>query len=156
MTIGWLILWIILSGTFLICIHYLPVGIRIPSVCSYISAYPCKICVHNRMIVRFGKWDTQILVKVKEIWLQLISHLKNCFQTTQTFHDDVIEWKYFPRNWPFMRGIYRSPMNSRHEGQWRIALMFSLICAWINGWVNYREASDLRRNGAHYDVIFMW
>ena len=22
---------------------------------------------------------------------------------------------------------------------------FSLICAWINGWVNYREAGDLRR-----------
>ena len=24
-------------------------------------------------------------------------------------HDDVIKWKYFPRNWPFVRGIHRSP-----------------------------------------------
>ena len=27
------------------------------------------------------------------------------------------------------------PVNSPHNGQWREALMFSLICAWINGWV---------------------
>ena len=31
--------------------------------------------------------------------------------------------------------------------------MFSLICAWIKGWVNNREAGDLRRHRAHYDVI---
>ena len=24
-------------------------------------------------------------------------------------HDDVIKWKHFPRYWPFMRGIHRSP-----------------------------------------------
>ena len=32
---------------------------------------------------------------------------------------------------------------------------FSLICAWINGWVNNRKAGDLRRNRAHYDVSVM-
>ena len=42
-----------------------------------------------------------------------------------------------------------------HKGQWRGALMFSLICAWINRWVNSREAGDLRRYRAHYDVIVM-
>ena len=69
------------------------------------------------------------------------------------FHDDVIKWKNFPRYWSFVRGIRQSPVNSPHIGQWRGALMFSLICAWINGWVNNREAGDLRRNRAHYDVI---
>ena len=34
-------------------------------------------------------------------------------------------------------------------------LMFSLICVWINGWLNNREAGDLRRYRAHYDVIVM-
>ena len=34
-------------------------------------------------------------------------------------------------------------------------LWFFFICAWINGWVNNREAGDLRRNRAHYDVIVM-
>ena len=33
--------------------------------------------------------------------------------------------------------------------------MFSLICVWIIGWVNNREAGDLRLYRAHYDVILM-
>ena len=70
-------------------------------------------------------------------------------------HDDVIKWKHFLRYWPFVRGIHRLPVNSPHKGQWRGALMFSLICAWINDWVNNREAGDLRRRRAHYDVIVM-
>ena len=72
-----------------------------------------------------------------------------------TSHDDVIKWKNFPRYWPFVRGIHRSPVNSPHKGQWRGALMFSLNRAWLNGWVNNREAGDLRRYRAHYDVIVM-
>ena len=51
-------------------------------------------------------------------------------------HDDVIKWKHFPRYWPFVRGIYRSPVNSPHKG-------------------HYREAGDLRRHRTHYDVIVM-
>ena len=70
-------------------------------------------------------------------------------------HDDVIKWKHFPRNWPFVRGIHRSPVNSPHKGQWGGALMFSLICVWINDWVNNREAGDLRRYCAQYDVSVM-
>ena len=42
-----------------------------------------------------------------------------------------------------------------HKGQWRGALMFSLICARINVWVNNREAGELRRHRVHYDVIVM-
>ena len=72
------------------------------------------------------------------------------------FQDDVIKWKHFPRNWPFVRGIHRSPVNTPHNGQWRGALMFTLICVWINGWVNNRETGDLRRYRGHYDVIVMW
>ena len=71
------------------------------------------------------------------------------------YHDDVIKWKHFPRNWPFVREIHRSPVNFPHKGQWRGALMFSLIYVWINDWVNNREAGDLRRQHGHYDVIVM-
>ena len=67
----------------------------------------------------------------------------------------VINWKHFPRYWPFVRGIHRSPVNSPHKDQWLRALVFSLICAWINGWVNNREAGDLRRHRAHNDTIVM-
>ena len=70
-------------------------------------------------------------------------------------HDDVIKYIHFPPHWPFLRGIHRCPVNSPSKGQWRGALMFTLICARINGWVNNREAGDLRCNRAHYDVIVM-
>ena len=43
-----------------------------------------------------------------------------------------------------------------HKGQWRRALMFSLICPWINSWVNNHEAGDLKRHRFHYDVIAMF
>ena len=33
--------------------------------------------------------------------------------------------------------------------------MFSLIFAWIYGWVINREAGDLRRHRAHCDVIIV-
>ena len=77
------------------------------------------------------------------------------FNKWQPRHDDVIKWKHFPRNWPFVRGIHRSPVNSPHKGQWRGALMFSLICILINDWVNNREAGDLRRQRTDYDVSVM-
>ena len=88
------------------------------------------------------------------------AHIQNdpchrCIVMATERHDDVIKWKHFPRNWPFVRGIHRSPVNSPHKGQWRGALMFYLICVWINGWVNNREAGDLRRYRAHYVVIVM-
>ena len=78
-----------------------------------------------------------------------------CMRTYTLLHDDVIKWEHFPRYWPFVRGTHRSPVNSPHKGQWRGALMFSLICGWINGWVNNRKAGDLRRYRGHYDVNVM-
>ena len=68
-------------------------------------------------------------------------------------HDGLI--KHFPYNGPFVRGIHRSSVISSHKGQWRGALMFSLIWTWINGWVNNREAGDLERRRVHYDITVM-
>ena len=84
-----------------------------------------------------------------------VTHLHLISRVATLATDDVIKWKHFPRNWPFVRGIHRSPVNSPHKGQWRGALMFTLICARINGWVNTREAGDLKRYRPHYDVIVM-
>ena len=69
------------------------------------------------------------------------------------WYDDVIKWKHFPRYWPFVRGIHRSPVSSQRP--WRGALMSSLICAWANGWLNNHDAGDLRRHRALYDVTVM-
>ena len=70
-------------------------------------------------------------------------------------HDDVIKSKHFPRHWPFVRGVHRSPVDSPHRGQWRGALTFSLTCASTNGWANNRDTGNLRRHRAHYDVTVM-
>ena len=93
--------------------------------------------------------DQYSLMKITDerIWTEKASH---------SIHDEVIKWKHFPRYLPFVRGIHRSPVNSPHKGQWRGVLMFSLICAWINRWVNNSEAGDLRRHRGHYDVTVIY
>ena len=48
-------------------------------------------------------------------------------------NDDFIKWKHFPRYWLLVRGVHWSPVNS--PTQRPVTLMFSLICAGINGWV---------------------
>ena len=61
---------------------------------------------------------------------------------------------HFPRYWPFVWGIHRSLLNSPHKGQWRGALMVSLICAaWTDGCVNTRDAGDLWRYRVHYVIV---
>ena len=54
-----------------------------------------------------------------------------------------------------LRGEFTGPGEFPAQSQWRRTLVFSLIYAWINGWVNNREAGHLRRHRAHYDVIVM-
>ena len=113
---------------------------------------------HWQMYVAESEWNSNATAEPStyESW-----YIFNGFDKFDKFikksiqYDDVIKWKHFPRYRLFVRGIHRSPVNSPHKGQWRGALMLSLICAWINGWVNNREARDLRRHSAHYDVIVM-
>ena len=81
--------------------------------------------------------------------------LSRCVGVRSRLHGDVIKWKHFPRYWPFVWGIHRSPLNSPHKGQWRGTLMFSLTCAAINSWVNNGEAGDFRRHCAHHNVTVM-
>ena len=64
-------------------------------------------------------------------------------------HDDVIKWKHIPHYWSFVWGIYMSPVNSPHKGQWRGALIFF----WSGP---DHTAGDLRRHGPHFDVIVMF
>ena len=62
----------------------------------------------------------------------------NCYG--KTFHRNdtkITAWRRhqmetFPRCWSFVGGNHRSAVNSPHKGQWRGALMLTLICVWIN------------------------
>ena len=60
--------------------------------------------------------------------------------------DDFTKWKHFPRCFSFVRGIHRTTVDSPHKGQWRGALMLSLISAWTNVWANNRDAGYLRHH----------
>ena len=71
----------------------------------------------------------------------------------EVIQDDVIKWKDFPAT---------GSLCGEFTGHWWLSLtktsdaklwVFSLTCSWINGWVNSREAGDLRRHRAHCDVI---
>ena len=111
------------------------------------------------MILNFKVASSVLLLTSDDVSIKYhIPQMHSCcmdFSRIFKTHDDVIKWKHFPRYWPFVRGIHWSPVNSPHNGQWRGALMLSLICARINDWVNNGEAGDLRRTCAHYDVIVM-
>ena len=51
-----------------------------------------------------------------------------------------------------------SPVNGGFPAQRPVTRSFhvSLMCAWMNGWVNIREAGHLRRHRAHHNVIVMY
>ena len=119
-------------------------------------------CGHQRQLLY--DWFRQQLIKWWHLcvsWVTLCGTNRKSIITsflisqTARIHDDVIKWKHFLRYWIFVREIHRSQVNSPHKGQWRKALMFSLICVPINGWANSREAGDLRCYRTHYDVTVM-
>ena len=106
----------------------------------------------KRFHVVTSSWCPSCFISMKRCRIGL--SIKVCLnQLTRSWWRHKMET--FPRYWPFVRGIHRSPVNSQHKGQWRGALMFSLICARINGWANNCEVGDLRRHRAHYDVTVM-
>ena len=108
-----------------------------------------RVCFKNLARVRPLMW----IVVVR--WRPIVPMTSRSTQQHYANHDDVIKWKHFPRYWPFLRGIHRSPVNSPHKTLWLGAFMFSLIWALINGWVNNREPRDWRRHCAYYDVSVM-
>ena len=91
-----------------------------------------------------SRWD---VTQIQMLWCG--SH--KIFKSMMTSSNGNI----FPVTGPLYGEFTGKRVYSPHKGKWRGALMFYLICAWINGWVNNREAGDLRRHRSHYDVIVM-
>ena len=79
-----------------------------------------------------------------------------CHVGIESNHDDVIKWKHFPRYWPFVREVTGHRWIPRTKASDAELWCFLKIYALINGWVNNREAGDLRRHVAHYDVTVVW
>ena len=108
-----------------------------------------------------GTWRTAKFVTNRYVVIVFCTAASKQDTPSSVVHFSRSSWwrheiETFPALLAFVRGIHRSPVISLHKGQWRGALKFSLICAWIHGWVNNRKAGDLRRHHAHYDVTAMW
>ena len=131
---------------------------RFPHYCLFVML---MLVSHKRQVmwnvdgsfnVRLNKLrNTQSRGRWIEICWLLFDVIIMCYD-----YDDVIKWKHFRRHWAFVWGIHRQPVNCSQKGQWREALIFSLICAWTNGWANNRDAGDLRRHRVYYDVTVVW
>ena len=95
--------------------------------CEYVLKIECRAAVDH-----YSWWVDYNGAKLPGLLLRAlyVRHKvnMNLTQHTPKIHD-VIKWKSFPRYWPFVRGIHRLPVNSPHKGQWRGALMFTLIYA---------------------------
>ena len=68
-------------------------------------------------------------------------------------------WRHQMETFSALLALYAgdSPVTGEFPVQRPVTRSFdvSLICAWINGWVNNRKSGDLRRHRAHYDVIVL-
>ena len=114
--------------------------------------------VHQFTKYYFDNWT---LVQVMARYRQATSHyLSQCWPRSMLPYD-ATWWRHqmetFSALLALCAGNSPVPVNSPHNGQWRGALMFALICIWINDWVNIREAGDLRRHRGHFDVnVITW
>ena len=121
------------------------IGIIAMNARSYFWPDLRKVCL---MLVVIIKKPPQVITRC------CYGCVKTEIQGTPWWHHQM---ETFSALLAFVWGIHRSPVNSLHKGQWWRDLMFSLICAWINRWVNNGEAGDLRCHHAHYDVtVLLW
>ena len=113
--------------------------------------------------LRSGAGGSVCTAKNQSIDISVILVQRDYCQSDRSppFHVDFMPRGRLPRPWwrhqmeTFSALLAICAGNSPHKGQWRGALMLSLICTRINGWVNTGEAGDLRRHRAHYDVTVM-
>ena len=108
--------------------------------CNLVSA-------NNDQICKYPQFFHYVDISNCRLQLLFVLHL-------DIFNEDTW-WRHHMEAFSALMTLHRSPVNSPHKGQWREALIFSLIDAWTNGWVNNRDAGGLRRHCGHYDVTVM-
>ena len=86
-------------------------------------------------------------------WYLTLRHRCLCNYPTGNIY--LLWWRHQMETFSVLLAISAGNSPVPHKGQWRGALMFPLNCVWIIGRENNRQAGDLRRYGAHYDVIVM-
>ena len=87
-------------------------------------------------------------------WLLMLSHKYTMM------HDDFIKWTHFPRYWPFVWGVHRSPVNSPHKGQdvfFDLRLNKRLSKQWWGRWFETLSCPLWRHsNGYFIQYVYFW
>ena len=96
------------------------------NVLIFVSLYNIKIVNHIPKWLTLNEfswlsfwWKLQQAIIKKMIWQSMLSGILVLDLILCDLHDDVMKWKHFPRYWPFVPGIHRSPVNFSHKGQCR-------------------------------------
>ena len=137
----------------------------IPATVLIFQTFNCIDC-NIFMVISFNIWSFDVILDCNYVPYNMINFLMGVAKSfaTEQFRSEIQQCNGFHQNVMTSSNgnffcvtspleIHWSPVNSSHKSQWRGALMFSFICTWINGWVNNREAGDLRLHRAHYNVI---
>ena len=124
--------------------------ISFPSLCTNIYS---RRSSKDVMVKKRNYYPTLPSYVIKKMRLFICSRTKHDYNFCCLYQ--IAPWWRHLRHWSFVRGFHRSPVNSTNKGQWCGSVIFSLICASTNGGANHRDAGDLRRHGAHYDVTVM-
>ena len=119
------------AGAFLYFVAILPTWFKMSSLILWQSYYCFSVSeatLKNRVI---NSYEFPIIIMFSVQNPTIFAHkydkippLRSLPVINYIDHDDVIKWKHFPRYWPFVRGIHRSPVTSPHKGQLRGALIF--------------------------------
>ena len=72
-----------------------------------------KMTVKLKMQMWAILWGCICLMPIAYTVYEIIIDVLCIFVGCNFHHDDVIKWKHFPRYWPFVRAIQRSPVNPR-------------------------------------------
>ena len=64
-----------------------------------------------------------------QITFQVIFFERKLYCQAYENHDDVIKWKHFPRNWPFVLGIHRSRWIAHTKASDAELRIFTDICS---------------------------
>ena len=117
--------------------------------------------LHIKQIIQWKIWSVEIqfLIRSRQVLHMTGQHscqyIKNCLRTNWNF----LWWRHQMETFFALQALCaeNSPVSGEFpaQSQWRGALVFSLICAWINGRVNNGQAGDLRRHCTHNDVTLM-
>ena len=129
------------------CVHSISILADISDVMIiYLNIYIVYSTLLPQIILRSTPLDTNLRVCCFQMgftdFIMMTSSNGNFFRVTGPLCGEFAGHRWIPPN----------------KGQWRGALTFPLIWAWLNGCVNNRKAGDLRRHRAHYDVtvVMTW